>query len=174
MAYASTLRDAPVENGRRRRDEFYEESELVVRACKDRILNGSVELGLPPEHHVYRIVETTTKEEAEMRQELESACEELHLTPVEFNDIVVRVWYGLFNDGINWGRIVAFLAFCQHLCTYSRRNGLHFAIESIPPWAATFVDSELREWILSHGGWVSGRYSAAWACPSEPTLSVRF
>lgn len=137
--------------------EFYVESELVIKACMDRILNGRIELGLPPDHHVYRIVETTTKEEAVIRQELEKACEELSLTPTEFNAIVVRVWYGLFSDGINWGRIVAFLAFCQHLCTYSRRNGLNFAVESVPPWAAMFVDSQLKDWILAQGGWVSER-----------------
>ena len=107
-----------------------------------------------------------------MRQELESACEELHLTPTEFNTIIVRVWYSLFSDGINWGRIVAFLAFCQHLCMYSKRNGLHFAIESIPPWAAMFVESELKEWILSQGGWVSERQCQC--CPIGRTIVFAF
>ena len=89
---------------------------------------------------------------------LESSCAELRLTPTNFNSTIFQVWDGMFEDGIvNWGRVVSFLAFCSYVCIHSQRIGLPpSVIESIPQWAAVFVNASiLKDWIEKRGGWVS-------------------
>ena len=62
----------------------------------------------------------------------------------------------LFSDGVNWGRVIAFLGFSATYCLYAIQQGVQESIvESVTAWAVLFLEQELRDWFRQHS-WVSG------------------
>ena len=137
------------------RDEIYILTEKIVTACIETVRTGKTTLKLSPRQEV--IIKLVHQKIREYPQFFESSCADLKLTPTNFNSVIVQVWDGIFEDGVvNWGRVVSFLAFCSYVCLHSQRIGLPGSvIESIPHWAAVFVNSRLKDWIEERGGWVS-------------------
>ena len=130
-------------------EEFCQETRKIVAACV---------LGIDDDLNDYqkRIVSVVNGRIEETPQFFESTCQRLNLTTTNFNSRLVQVWEGMFSDDkYNWGRITAFLAFCQYVCAYSQSHGLPSTVmDSIPPWATVFIRARLQHWIISEGGWV--------------------
>ena len=65
----------------------------------------------------------------------------------------------VFRDGVNWGRICGLYsfagAFAVHLVKKGR--GSSDIITDIPGWVTSYIDLNLKEWIVDHGGWVRKR-----------------
>ena len=61
----------------------------------------------------------------------------------------------LFQSGVNWGRIVAFIGFTSTYCLYAIQRGIQETIvESIAAWMVQVLRQELNEWFHQHS-WVS-------------------
>lgn len=61
----------------------------------------------------------------------------------------------LFNDGINWGRIVGLFVFGGALCVECIEKDMRHLVSRIADWMSTYLDEHISPWIQSHGGWVS-------------------
>ena len=62
----------------------------------------------------------------------------------------------LFEDNVNWGRIIAFIGFSATYCLYAMQRGIQETIvESVCAWMVQVLQQDLREWFHQHS-WVSG------------------
>lgn len=60
----------------------------------------------------------------------------------------------LFRDGVNWGRIVAFLEFGSAVCV-QRRRGAGGVTGDVARWMTEYLNGPvLKAWIRDNGGWV--------------------
>ena len=60
----------------------------------------------------------------------------------------------LFQDGVNWGRIGAVYGFAGSLAVHLVKRGYRDLLAFIPRWVSSYVDSNLKDWIADHKGWV--------------------
>ena len=62
----------------------------------------------------------------------------------------------VFSNGISWGRIISLFSFgCSMAKQLASCMGCDGVIDSVVDWIAKYVDTNLRPWIMQHGGWVS-------------------
>lgn len=138
-------------------DEFYESTERIVFSCLETgpLTPTSMQQKLTISERC--VVFVVKKHLEEYPGFFDSTCEELQLSPTDFHSRLQEVWGGIFSDDkINWGRILTMLCFCRAVSAYSRKVNLPpSAVESIAPWAATFISQTLKDWIIAEGGWVS-------------------
>ena len=65
-----------------------------------------------------------------------------------------RVAEVLFEDEINWGRIVAFLGFAVSFSVYAVQKGLQESVfESVLGWTVQVMQGRLKSWLREHS-WV--------------------
>ncbi|XP_029446166.1 apoptosis regulator Bcl-2 isoform X2 [Rhinatrema bivittatum] len=79
---------------------------------------------------------------------------QLHVTPCTARARFAAVADELFRDGVNWGRIVAFLEFGGVLCAESVNREMAPLVESIAGWMTEYLDARLQPWIQEQGGWL--------------------
>ena len=61
----------------------------------------------------------------------------------------------LFQDGINWGRLIAFIGFTSTYCLYALEQGIPDSIvESVAAWMVQVLGRDHVEWFRQHS-WVS-------------------
>ena len=61
--------------------------------------------------------------------------------------------YELLQDGVNWGRIVAFFSFSGALCMESIDKETQVLVSQSTTWMATYLNDHLESWIQENGGW---------------------
>ena len=69
----------------------------------------------------------------------------------EFHDVERST----FSDGINWGRVIAFLAFSVSFAAYVSSRGISGGAGSVLGWTSQVLNTTLLEFIQREGGWVS-------------------
>lgn len=103
--------------------------------------------------HLRRVADELIEEN---RQLFDSMCDQLHLTHASTYATFVGIADEIFQDGKNWGRIVAFLAFGATLAVYCvQKEDLANLIDNIVEWVSLYMDQNLSSWINDNGGWVS-------------------
>ncbi|XP_053313806.1 bcl-2 homologous antagonist/killer [Spea bombifrons] len=67
-----------------------------------------------------------------------------------------KIASGIFETGINWGRIVTLLCFGYRMAVYVFRNGHSGFFRTIAQCVARYVvESRIARWIVREGGWVA-------------------
>ena len=66
-----------------------------------------------------------------------------------------KTMYSIFEDDINWGRVVALFCFSAAIALKAYEDNKFKTIDSIEGWMTTFINDNLQDWILKHHGWVS-------------------
>lgn len=80
----------------------------------------------------------------------------LHFTPGTAQRKFTAVAEELFSDdGVNWGRIVAFIEFGGTMCVESVNRQMVPQVDLIAHWMTEYLDGPLHNWIEQNGGWVS-------------------
>lgn len=138
-------------------DEFYEETRDLLTACVECGFGKEetdVRISEERRYIVKLVIQTVKADEVYFRK----LCEDLELTAANLFTKLMDVWNGMFTDGrISNGRLVALLSFCQYVTVYCRSVGLPSIESSVPHWAAFFIATQLKDWIVGRGGWVSSR-----------------
>uniref|UniRef100_A0A8D0L5Z6 Apoptosis regulator Bcl-2 n=1 Tax=Sphenodon punctatus TaxID=8508 RepID=A0A8D0L5Z6_SPHPU len=80
----------------------------------------------------------------------------LLLIPFAARESFMEVAEELFRDGVNWGRIVAFLEFGGMMCVESVNREMSPLVDSIAVWMTEYLNRHLHNWIEDNGGWVCG------------------
>lgn len=77
------------------------------------------------------------------------------LGEVNMRRIFMSVAKDLFAEGINWPKIVSFFAFAGGLAVDCVLNGSSVYVTRIKNWIVEFIETDLAEWIIAQGSWVS-------------------
>ena len=104
------------------------------------------------QQHVRRTVDALIDDSSELFTNL---GDQLHMTSENIQVIFLGISDEIFVTGINWGRIVAFLAFGGSVAVYCASNSelLQF-LDDIPEWMTEYIENNLRVWVQDHGSWV--------------------
>lgn len=92
--------------------------------------------------------------ERRYRREFADMVEQLNISADLAYPTFNAVAQELFIDGINWGRIVALIAFGGAIAVECFRRHLEHLVDSIHEWVSTYIQGHLETWITSQGGWV--------------------
>ncbi|XP_078473701.1 bcl-2-like protein 2 isoform X1 [Lampetra planeri] len=92
--------------------------------------------------------------ESRYRASFSDLSQQLHVSQGCAEQRFAEVTAELFRDGVNWGRVVAFLAFGAALCAECADKEMGFLVDGIAQWMANYLDEELRDWIQQNGGWL--------------------
>lgn len=85
---------------------------------------------------------------------LSGSCHQISLTDDNAQATFFAIADEVFDDAINWGRIVTFYAFAVEVAEYFERQGAPHMINSVINWTTLFVEQKLSTWIKRDGGWV--------------------
>ncbi|NP_001085729.1 BCL2-like 2 L homeolog isoform X1 [Xenopus laevis] len=91
--------------------------------------------------------------EERFRQAFSEISTQIHVTPGTAYARFAEVAGSLFQGGVNWGRIVAFFVFGAALCAESVNKEMSPLLPRIQDWMVTYLETNLRGWIQSNGGW---------------------
>ncbi|KAM9813237.1 bcl-2-like protein 1 [Neosynchiropus ocellatus] len=80
---------------------------------------------------------------------------QINITPYMVYHDFKAVMDNVFENGINWGRIVALFAFGGVICVKCVEKGVNDMVSSVVDWMTIYLDENLSPWIQSHGGWDS-------------------
>lgn len=142
-----------------KRKEFYQDCLEIICSCFENSLQGELRPHDQTKLNDYQqhVVDLVNDRILENPCFFHSTCVELNATTTTLHSKLFQVWEGIFYNGvINWGRITMFLAFNQYYTSYLLSQGFPQSItQSISQWAASFMCSVLKEWIICNGGWVS-------------------
>ena len=109
--------------------------------------------------HVRRTVDALIDDSSELFTNL---GDQLHMTSENIQVIFLGISDEIFVTGINWGRIVAFLAFGGSVAVYCASNSeLWVFLDEISEWMTEYIENNLRVWVQDHGNWVC-TFSNTW------------
>ena len=74
---------------------------------------------------------------------------------IDLTSVFNNVADELFNDGVNWGRIITLLAFSKELSKHFIEFGEIRKVDNIISITSGYLEQNLEKWISVHGGWVS-------------------
>ncbi|XP_036453077.1 apoptosis regulator Bcl-2 [Colossoma macropomum] len=87
------------------------------------------------------------------RSDLTEMTGRLELEPAAASRSFAAVADELFRDGVNWGRIVAFLEFGAAVCV-ERRRAAESITADVARWMTEYLNGPvLKGWIRDNGGW---------------------
>lgn len=92
--------------------------------------------------------------EERFRQAFSEISTQIHVTPGTAYTHFAEVASGLFQGGVNWGRVVAFFVFGAALCAESVNKEMAPLLPRIQDWMVTYIETNLRDWMQNNGGWV--------------------
>lgn len=98
--------------------------------------------------------QVANKLEDENEELFSQMCVRLHITQATVYGTFVGVVRELFESGVNWGRIVALIAFCEALVVHCARTGIREKAELVIQWTALYMVNNLSEWMKDSGDWV--------------------
>ncbi|XP_019722087.1 bcl-2-like protein 1 [Hippocampus comes] len=78
---------------------------------------------------------------------------QLHITPATAYQSFENVVDEVFQDDVNWGRIVGLFAFGGALCVECMEKEMIPLVDRIIEWMTVYLDNHLQPWIESQGGW---------------------
>ncbi|XP_051890974.1 bcl-2 homologous antagonist/killer-like [Pristis pectinata] len=88
--------------------------------------------------------------------EFQNLLSRLPLNAQNAYDYFRKIADGLFESGINWGRVIALLGFGYRMAIYVFQNGMKGFLSQIAKFIAEFLlKNSIAQWIAMQGGWVA-------------------
>ncbi|KAG5211683.1 hypothetical protein JEQ12_014112 [Ovis aries] len=97
--------------------------------------------------------EASNECELRYQQTFSDLTSQLHITPGTTYQSFEQVINELFQDGVNWGRNVAFFSFGGALCMKSIVKEMQVLVSQVTTWMATYLNDHLEPWIQENGDW---------------------
>ncbi len=109
---------------------------------------------------ICKIVELSTEYIKTSEREFESFIDEFRTVGLEvtFSTMYAEfrsVLENLFNDGINFGRVLSFLRFSAAYAVFVYRKGMKKAVPSVEAWTVEVIERDLGDFFAENKGWVS-------------------
>lgn len=98
-------------------------------------------------------------------QAFRETCGEIFITPDNAQALFLTSVQSLFSDGIvNWGRVVALLAFSGSVAAQCIEKEMPFLVSQVVNWTTLYISTNLASWIHDNGGWVSSLWILLFPC----------
>jgi len=95
-----------------------------------------------------------TKEfEEKYQQVFNEVCGQIFVTPDSAHTQFLVAVRTLFAEDINWGRVIALLAFSGSLASQCVQKEMPGMVDLIVLWTTQYIDQHIASWIVEHGGW---------------------
>ncbi len=91
--------------------------------------------------------------------DLKSSVDQLDMSDVKVCETFHETVQSIFEKEINWGRIVSALCVSRTMALKALDQNRVGLVESIVGWLQRIFIDILKDWILKHGGWVSGIFT---------------
>lgn len=113
---------------------------------------------LPPvrgtSHQSYIIIERIVNQlEQERSDQFQDILSGLDIDEGNLNITYKTVVEEIFNGGVHWGRIVAFLVFSGHFAIHCASHGLKEHVPDVMSWAEAEMTLRICQWVEEQGGW---------------------
>ena len=89
--------------------------------------------------------------------ELVEMCNKLDISDEQLHSTVRILMSTIWEEPMNWGRLVSLFVVIGVLCTRLHREGHENKIESVLGWFKAYLRDNADPWIRERGGWVSVR-----------------
>lgn len=102
-------------------------------------------------HHMLHHLAGNLAEERE--RQFEDILNGLRLTNDNLSETYQIIVREMFLDGVNWGRILAFLVFSGSLSVHCARDGMKERVGDVISWTENDVERKVARWVEHQGGW---------------------
>ncbi len=127
--------------------------QLRRHGCYSVLEQLSLEYNEPDDELYHVLLQVANQLADERQQQFEDVLYALQITnenlSITYNTVVMEI----FRDGINWGRVVAFLVFSSSLAVYCAQHGMEARVREVIVWTEAQMQSQLQKWICDRGGW---------------------
>ena len=89
----------------------------------------------------------------ERERQFEDILSRLGLTNDNLSETYHIIVREMFIDGVNWGRILAFLVFSGSLAVHCAREDMGNRIGDVIEWTEDDIERTVSRWVLEQGGW---------------------
>ena len=89
----------------------------------------------------------------ERERQFEDILSRLSLTNENLSETYRIIVQEMFIDGVNWGRILAFLVFSGALAVHCAREGMESRVGDVIRWTEDDVEKTVSRWVVKQGGW---------------------
>ena len=89
----------------------------------------------------------------ERERQFEDILSRLGLTNDNLSETYGVIVQEMFIDGVNWGRILAFLVFSGALAVHCAREGMENRVGDVISWTQNDVERTVSRWVVEQGGW---------------------
>lgn len=109
----------------------------------------------------------------ERERQFEDILNRLDLTDDNLSDTYRVIVREMFIDGVNWGRILAFLVFSGALAVHCARENMASRVGDVIAWTEDDVEKTVSRWVARQGGWkafVDHFDAGSWTIESPQTI----
>lgn len=109
-----------------------------------------------PNHNVHRLIGSIcTQLERERGEQFDDIISSLTVTDDNLEDTYRQLMSQVFNDGVNWGKIITFLVFSARLSLYCAQHELQDRVLDIVEWTQDEMRERIHSWVQERGGWAA-------------------
>lgn len=94
--------------------------------------------------------------EAQHEQLFQQICFRVDLSDFQAQKNFISIAQEIFNNEVNWGRIVSLIAFAGVVAHHFVVEGRPDMVCEVIQWLLDFIREHLILWIIENGGWVCG------------------
>ena len=107
-----------------------------------------------PDQNVHRLINTIcTQLESERAQQFDEIISSLSITNDSLEDTYRQLMTHVFQEGVNWGRIITFLVFSSRLSLHCARSGMQNRVQNVVEWTENEMRERIHSWVVERGGW---------------------
>ena len=89
----------------------------------------------------------------ERKRQFEDILIRLKLTDANLSETYRAIVKEMLIDGVNWGRILAFLVFSGALAVHCAQQGMEQRVGDVITWTESDVEKTVSRWVDRQGGW---------------------
>jgi hypothetical protein len=109
-----------------------------------------------PDQDAHRLINSLcTRLETERAQQFDEIISSLSITSDSLEDTYRQLMTHVFQDSVNWGRVITFLVFSSRLSLHCAQSGMQNRVRDIVEWTEDEMRERIHGWVIERGGWAS-------------------
>ena len=111
---------------------------------------------MDPDQSVHGLIDGICAQlEKERARQFDEIIVSLTITNDTLKDTYRQLVTHIFQDGVNWGRIITFLVFSGRLSLYCARCGMQNRVRDVVEWTEDEMRERIHSWVMERGGWAA-------------------
>ena len=109
-----------------------------------------------PDQSVHGLIDGICAQlEKERARQFDEIIASLTITNDTVKDTYRQIVTHIFQDGVNWGRIITFLVFSGRLSLHCARCGMQNRVRDVVEWTEDEMRDRIHSWVMERGGWAA-------------------